>query len=143
MKRRDDRGSAALEAAVLAPPLLAILVVIAVSGRIGIAHQSVDSAAAAGARAASIARTKSQADSAARSVVNDTLANQGVTCLNLQVTTDRAGFDTPVGREASVEVTVTCQVNLSDLVSGTGVPGSVTLSGTASSPLDQFRERQP
>ena len=141
MTRRDEHGSATLETAVLAPALLAILLMIAVAGRIAIAHQSVDSAAAAGARAASISRTKAAANTEANSVVSTTLANQGITCTELVITTDRTGFDIRVGEEATITTTVSCAVSLADLVAIAGVPGSVTLTSSASSPLDQFRER--
>lgn len=140
MTKRDERGSVTLEATVLAPALLVILLMIAAAGRIAIAHQSVDSAAAAGARAASISRTKAAANTSATSVVNATLANQGVVCAGLDITNDREGFDIPVGQQASVTTTVECRVSLADLTLA-GVPGSITLTSSASSPLDQWRER--
>ncbi|MCA0253358.1 MAG: pilus assembly protein [Actinobacteria bacterium] len=140
MRNRDEHGSATLEASVLAPALLAIMLMIAVAGRIAIAHQSVDSAAAAGARAASISRTPTAANTDANTVVNATLANQGIACITLDITNDLTGFKTRVGEAASVTTTVSCTVSLADLTAA-GIPGSVTLTGSASSPLDQFRER--
>ena len=140
MRPRDEHGSATLEASVLLPVALAVGLMLAVAGRIAIAHQSVDSASSAGARAASIARTKTDANAAANSIVRSTLGNQGVTCTDLDISNDLAAFDTRIGERASVTTTITCRVSLADLTV-VGAPGFVTLTATASSPLDQFRER--
>jgi Flp pilus assembly protein TadG len=140
MTPRAEHGSVTLESTVLAPVLLAILLMIAVAGRIAVAAQSLDAAASAGARAASIARSKTDASTAANSIVKTTLGNQGVSCTDFDVTNDLAGFAAPIGERATVTTTVTCRVSLADLTVA-GVPGFVTLTATAWSPLDQFRER--
>ena len=62
------------------------------------------------------------------------LAGQGVTCGDLSVSVDTAGF-VPGG---SVAVTVSCSVGLADLV-GLRLPSTETLSGTAVEPLDLYR----
>ena len=49
-KLRDDRGSAGLEIAILAPALAAVLVLLAASGRLALAGNAVESAASAAAR---------------------------------------------------------------------------------------------
>ena len=60
-KLRDDRGSAGLEIAILAPALAAVLVLLAASGRLALAGNAVESAASAAAREASLARTTAEA----------------------------------------------------------------------------------
>lgn len=134
-----DRGSAALEFVVIAPGLLLIVAVIIFAGRVAIAQQSVDAAAADAARAASISRTQASAGSAARSAATSSLAQQGLTCLNTSTVPDTSGFATPVGTPAFVAATVSCTVNLTDL--GAPIPGTRTVTSTVRSPLDTYRTR--
>ena len=61
--------------------------------------------------------------------------------MSTAVTVDTAGFAAPVGTPATVTATVRCVVNLADLAVP-GVPGTRTVTATASSPVDTFRERQ-
>jgi hypothetical protein len=56
------------------------------------------------------------------------------------VSVDTSGFNNPPGTSASVTVAVACTVDLSD-IGVTGLPGSRTLRDTATSPLDQARDR--
>ena len=60
-----EAGSAAIEAAILAPGLLLILALIVAAGRVETAGAAVETAAHAAARAASLARTEPAALSAA------------------------------------------------------------------------------
>ena len=57
------------------------------------------------------------------------------------VTVDTAGFAVPPGQPAQVTVQVTCDVRLPGLTVIPGIPGSRTLTATASSPLDIYRAR--
>ena len=68
-RRRDpaDRGSATIEAVIGVPAFLLFVGLIIFAGRVAVAHQAVESAAAAAARSASIARTQQEAVSDARS----------------------------------------------------------------------------
>lgn len=134
-----ERGSAALELVIIAPGLLLILAVLIFAGRVAIAQQSVDSAAADAARSASISRTQSAAGGAARSAATSSLANQGLRCLTTGTTVDTSGFASPVGTPAFVTATVTCTVNLRDL--GAPIPGTRTVTATVRSPLDTYRTR--
>jgi Flp pilus assembly protein TadG len=138
--RRTDRGSAALEAAIGVPAFLLFIAFIIGAGRVAIARQAVEAAAAEGARSASIARTQSAADHDASASAAATLANQQLQCVTTQVVVDTAGFAKPVGTPAAVSVTVTCVVNLSD-VAIPGLPGTLPISGTMTSPLDTYRGR--
>ena len=139
-RRCDERGSAAIEAAVMAPPLLALIGLAIVGGRIQVAAGAIENAAHDAARAASISRTKAEAYSNAMAAANATLNQQGLHCASLTVTANLAGFDVPVGQPATVGVSITCVVDFSDLVAD-GIPGSKTLNATFVSPLDSFRTR--
>jgi Flp pilus assembly protein TadG len=138
--RRDERGSAAIEAAILAPPLLVLIGLAIVGGRIQIAGGAIEAAAHDAARAASISRTAGQAQTSAYAAAGATLGQQGLHCANLAVQVDTAGFAVPVGQPATVAVTVSCVVDFSDLVAD-GLPGSKTLNASFVSVLDTFRTR--
>ena len=140
MRRRPETGSAALEAAVGLPAFLLFVALVILAGRLAIATQAVQSSASEAARVASIARTQGAASSAASSAATSSLANQNVNCVRSAVTLDTTGFGAPVGTPAQVTATVRCVVNVADL-SLPGVPGTRTVTGTASSPIDTFRER--
>ena len=136
-----DRGSAALETAIIAPAVLLLLCLAIGAMRVGVAKQSVDAAAHDAVRAASIARNQSAATSAARMAAAQSLAHQGITCQNrTPLHLDATQFGRTVGQPAVVRVTITCVVNLSD-VAVPGTPGSVTLRASYVSPIDQYRSR--
>lgn len=137
---RDDRGSLVLEFAVLAPGLVLIVGLMIVAGRVALAGQSVGQAADEAARAASLARTQSEAVRSAQDTASSSLRQQSLQCTTSTVTVDSSGFARPAGTPATVGATVTCVVRLSD-ISLPGLPGSRTVTATASSPLDTYRER--
>lgn len=137
---RDERGSAAIEAAIGLPAFVLFVGMIIAGGRLAVAHQAVQTAAADAARAASITREARTADGAARREAENSLSNQQIDCRSTRVSVTTAGFQVPVGQPADVTVTVTCRLDLSDL-SVPGVPGSRIVRATMSSPLDTWRER--
>jgi Flp pilus assembly protein TadG len=139
-RRRDERGSAAIEAAILAPPLLVLIGLAIVGGRIQVAGGAIEAAAHDAARAASISRTAGQAQASAHAAADATLSQQGLHCTNLSVQVDTTGFAIPVGQPGTVTVSVTCVVDFSDLVAD-GLPGSKTLNASFVSVLDTFRTR--
>jgi Flp pilus assembly protein TadG len=134
-----DRGSMTLELVVWAPGLLLLIGLLAVAGRVNSAHGAVEQAAVQAARTASIARTSAAASSQAQIAAEQSLAGQGLQCTRVTVTLDTSGFAAPPGQPATVSATVTCPIQLSDLP----FPGLTrTVSRTAVSSLDTFRERQ-
>lgn len=139
-RTRDERGSAAIEAAIGLPAFILFVGLIIAGGRLAIAHQALQSAAADAARTASIARDAGEADSAARREATTSLNNQELRCRSTQVSVDTNGFRVPTGQPADVTVTLTCRVDLADL-SVPGVPGSRLIRATMSSPIDTWRER--
>ena len=137
---KADRGSASLELVIMAPALLLILGVAIYAGRVSSAGQTVEQAASAAARTASIARTGPAAQTSGDAAARDSLTQQGLRCSSTSITVDTSGFTRAVGAAAAVTVTVTCAVNTSDLAFP-GLPGSRTVTGTAVSPLDTYRSR--
>lgn len=141
MKAQDrERGSLSVEMVIWAVPLVLILSVIIGAGRVGMANNAVDQIAHDVARIASIARTSAQAQSDASAAAADLLAAQDLDCTQLAVDVDTSGFAAPVGSPAQVDVSISCTVRLDDLLIP-GVPGSSTLTGTASRIIDTYRER--
>ena len=137
---RGERGSVTLEAVILIPAFLLFVALVIAAGRVAVARQGVQTAAAEAARQASIARTAGEATAKAQAGAQQTLADQQLQCLSSSVVTDTSGFAAPVGTPASVSATVTCEVDLAG-VAIPGLPGSLTITATFQSPLDTFRGR--
>lgn len=137
-----QRGSATTELAVVAPGLLMIIALLVMGGRITIAGGSVEHAAAEAARAASIARTASDAVAAGTAAAQRSLEQQGLSCVGAPaITINAQEFVRPPGEPAAVSATVTCEVQLSDITIPV-VPGSRTITETVQSPLDTYRMRR-
>ncbi len=130
-----DRGSAAIELAIVTPVVIVMLLVVVALGRFSHSRLLVEQASAAAARSASLTSSPFQASTAARQVAAATLANGGLSCAGIQVSVDSGSFH--AGGE--VAVTVTCTADLSDLAVA-GVPGSVSLTATSRSPLETYRQ---
>lgn len=139
MRRRADEGSVAVEAAILAPTLLAFVLIAVAAGRIQTTVGEVDAAARAGARAASLARTPEGARTAAADAVQDSLRGRGVDCTEEPTQDPVYGtIDTPTGPLDTVSVTVRCTVRLDDLLLA-GMPGGKTMTGRFTSVIDRYR----
>ena len=137
---RDERGSAAIEAAIGLPAFILFVGLIIAGGRLAVAHQALQTAAADAARSASIARDAGSAASSARQEAKTSLNNQNLRCRSIGVSVDTSGFRVPAGQPAELTVTLTCRVDLAD-VAVPGVPGSRLIRTTMSSPIDTWRER--
>jgi Flp pilus assembly protein TadG len=136
----SDDGSVAVEAAIILPSLIMFLCLAIAGGRIVTSEAKIDAAAEDAAREASIHRTAAAAQDAAHTAAAESLADQGIACASTTVHVDTGGVSVPVGQVGTVTVTVTCTVNLSDLLLP-GVPGARTLTSTATSVVDQYRQR--
>jgi Flp pilus assembly protein TadG len=135
-----EAGSTTLELVIWAPGLLLVIGLMAVAGRVNAANAAVEQAAADAARSASIARTPGAASTSAVTSAQQSLAAQALQCTTVNVTVDTGGFAASPGQPATVTATVSCPVRLSDL-GIPGLPGTRTVSHTAVSSLDTFRER--
>jgi Flp pilus assembly protein TadG len=118
----------------LTPLLVGLLLFVVLCGRTVSVQLDVDAAAHDAARAASIARTIPAATTGARDAALATLTARTQDCPTPSITVNTGGLR-PGG---VVTVSVTCQVPLRDLAL-LGVPGTRTVSSTASSPIDVFR----
>jgi Flp pilus assembly protein TadG len=132
--RQDERGSAAVELTLLTPLLILLLVFVVLCGRLADTKLRLNDVAHQAARAATLARTPSQATVDARATADAALASAGITCRSLTVSTDTQALRPG----STVTVTVSCGVGLSDLTL-LGVPGSRTLETSFSSPVDVWR----
>ncbi|MER6691983.1 TadE/TadG family type IV pilus assembly protein [Streptomyces minutiscleroticus] len=137
----SDQGSTAIEAAVLLPALIMFLCLALAGGRIVMAGAKADAAAEDAAREASIHRTVAAARDAAHAAATESLTDQGIQCASSTVAVDVGGLAVPVGQVGTVTVTVSCTVPLADLLLP-GVPGSSTLTSSATSVVDQYRQRE-
>jgi Flp pilus assembly protein TadG len=139
MNLRDERGSAAIEAAVAGPAVVLLILLVTFGGRVALAHQSVQAIAADTARAASLARTHTQANTDAANAMQAGFAQQ-LPCASHSLDLDLSGFDKPPGTPASVTATLTCRLASADL----GLPGlpELQISSTMTSPIDTWRERR-
>jgi Flp pilus assembly protein TadG len=131
----DERGSVTVELVLVTPLLILFLLFVVALGRLATSRIDVSGAAAQAARAASIARDPSDATSAAQQTATAALADDHVTCADLSVATDTAGFVAG----GTVSVTITCHVGLADLA-GLRLPASTAVTGTAVSSIDTYRE---
>ncbi len=140
MNLRSERGSASIEAVIIVPAVGLVIALLILAGRITIADQTVHAAAAEAARTSTLARTPDDAHTRANHAARATLTSQNTTCAATEITVDTSGFSRPLGTPASVTVTVTCHIPLTDLTLP-GISGTKTITATANSPLDPYRGR--
>lgn len=136
---RGERGSAAIEAAIGVPAFVLLIGLIIAGGRVATTHESLQSAAADAARAASLDRDPRTATTDAQAAATSSITDQHVHCRDIVVRIDTADFAKQPGQPGAVHVTVSCRLDLSDL-SVPGVPGSRVLTATVSSPIDTWRQ---
>lgn len=145
MNAGRDRGTIAIEMAILTPAVIAFFATALIAGRYAIAKQAADSAAFDAARTASLSRTAATAQSRAREAALRSFTAQGVTCRQLTVSVDTSEFGNDVGEPAVVRVTVVCLAEMSDLIvpdlAFPGTDGTIRLESDFVSPLDTYRTR--
>ena len=139
-QRKSESGSSSVSFAIIAPAILLVIGFLFFAGRVSVAGNVVESAAVAAARDASLARTQAGAVSNAEGAARRVLAEQGTSCSTLTINIDTSGFRAPLGQLATVRATVTCVANLSD-IGIPGIPGSKSLTSSAISPVDSYRQR--
>jgi Flp pilus assembly protein TadG len=131
---RAERGSVTVEAVLLTPLLVMLLVFVAVVVHRGVdARLRLDDAAHQAARAATLQRSAPAAVTAAQHTAGAALALAGVACRD--VVTTMAGSLAPA---ATVTVRVRCTVDLGQALL-LSVPGGKVLESTASEVVDAHR----
>jgi Flp pilus assembly protein TadG len=134
--RRCERGSISVELVVLAPGLALLLLLIAAGARVVEVQGHIDGAARDAARAASVARSYTQAVQAARQAAQADLGPASL-CAPRTVGIQVAGYREVPLTGGAVTVTVTCAVNMSPFTAlGFGL--SKRFTGQAVAPLDPF-----
>ena len=134
----DERGSVAAELTLLMPALLGLLLFVVFCGRLADARLRVDDAAHQAARAATIARSPTQAGTDARAAAWNSLAQAGVSYRHLAIDTQLAGFQPG----ATLSVTLTCHLDASDLAL-LSLPTTIEVSARADSVIDRWRGGRP
>ena len=130
---RGQGGTLAVEAALVAPVLLVLMLLVVYAGRAASADADVRSAAARAARAASLTGDQAAAEVAAAEVATANLATAGIICrtTDIDVAADiRAG--------GTVTVRVGCEVANTDLAL-LAIPGSRWSTATATQVVDTYR----
>ncbi|MEV6445144.1 TadE/TadG family type IV pilus assembly protein [Amycolatopsis sp. NPDC051716] len=131
---RAERGSVTVEAVLIAPVLVMLLVFVAVVVHRGVdARLRLDDAAHQAARAASLQRTRAAATAAAETTATSALTHAGLVCRDATVSTT-----TSASPGSTVVVSVRCTVNFGQALV-LGVPGSRVLSAEASEVVDTYR----
>lgn len=136
----SERGAASVELVLIAPALVAVILLLVAGGRLSMAGTAVESAAASAARAVSLAASSSEADDIAAASASLALAERDVACTNLSVSVDAAALDSVLGVNGEITITIACTVALDD-VALPGLGGSQAISATATSPVDPYRAR--
>ena len=141
MATGDDHGSATTELVLIMPVLVLFLFLVVAAGRLTDAKSDVVSAASDAARAASLQTNGADAAVQAQNIAEDSVAGEGIECINgVDVALElrrRPGCFSP---GATVEATVTCDVDLSDLAL-LAMPGTVTVTEHAWEPIDAYRSQ--
>ncbi|MFF2952595.1 TadE/TadG family type IV pilus assembly protein [Kitasatospora sp. NPDC057965] len=137
--RRSDGGSTAVEAAIIAPAVVALILVAVAAGRVQTAGGTVEAAARSAARTASLARSVDGMDGAAKAAAEHAMEQQGVHCRTSKVEVRHGELVSHGATLATVEVTVRCEVGLGDLIGGPDVPLTKTLTGWFVSVVDRYR----
>jgi Flp pilus assembly protein TadG len=128
----------ALELAILTPLVIAMLLTVVALGRVAYARHLVAQSAAAGARAASLSTSPGAAATAGRGAATDALTEAGISCTGPVVDVDTSGFRAG----GQVTATVHCTADLSAMTL-LGIPGTVDLHASATSPIETHRDLSP
>jgi Flp pilus assembly protein TadG len=136
---RSERGTAAVEMALLAPVLIVLVAAVVAAGRIVETKSALLAVARESARAASEATDGAEAASAASSTARRVAAGLGLDPSRVTLSQGSAGF----GRGQPYRVAVTYEVRLDDLPGLGVIPGSFTLGAEHSELIQRFKSRWP
>ncbi len=141
MAERDEAGSMSLEFVILAPVLIALLLLLAIGGRLSETRIAVQGAARSAARAASLEREAGDATEASKKSAESWLKERELTCSPMSIATNTERFKPSTG-VGFVTVAVECTVSLVgfELLAA---PTSTVVRGSFTEPIDRFREASP
>lgn len=129
--RRSERGSMAVELVILAPVMLAFMLLVVAAGRLVAVKGDLEAASRDAARAASLERDAGTAEARARQVVAASLDRQTTSCRGTSV----GGSFVSGG---IVRVSLDCRVSYAGL-GLIGLPGSVAVKADSTAPIDTYR----
>ena len=131
---RDERGSLAVEMAMIAPGLLLIFGLIFAYGRAAGVNGTLESGTRDGARSATMARSYDEAVTMATAAVAQAIVGTPQAC--------QSSLDVVVSQNfrpgEAITVTATCTYGISD-IGLPGAPGSITPASSFTSMLDPYR----
>lgn len=131
-RRRDDRGAVSMEMVVLLPTVFVLILGFTTYvGRRSEGQAVTDAAARWAARTISIARDPAAAAGGAEADALDTVRAGRASCGEMSFSWSATDED--------VTVTLSCTVDASELLL-LPVPGTTTITSTATEPRDQYRE---
>ncbi|MFF1816353.1 TadE/TadG family type IV pilus assembly protein [Kribbella sp. NPDC058245] len=133
-RARDQRGTMALEMAVLAPILLILFMFLLACGRFFQTSSLLESAARDGARAASMSRSQTEAQIRVNDAVTRTMGQAVKSCKE----TASGVITTTLAAGAPMTVEVTCTIDYRDL-SFLGLSGDTTITKRFTSSVDPYR----
>ena len=137
MTLRSERGTAAVEMALLAPFLVLLVATVVAAGRIVDTKSAVLAVAREAARTASEAPDAGSAVSAGASAASQAAAGLGLDPSRLAVTQSPGGFE----RGEPYRVSVSYEVPLADLPGFGILPGSFVLSAEHAELIQRFKSR--
>ena len=134
MSGRDERGSLAVEMAIIVPSLLLIFGLIFAYGRAASVNGTLESGTRDAARSATIARSYDEAKQRAEAVVREAIRTLPRSCRDSVRVTVSRNFEP--GEPITVDAQ--CSYELSDL-GLPGAPGDITAQSSFTSMLDPYR----
>lgn len=140
-RARDERGSLALEFALLVPIVVLLFGVVVGGARIWLARAATEQAAAAAARGASQARSVQDAERTGAALARAQATTDGLRCQRLVVDVSAGALAQAAGTAGSVASAVTCTVPLADVLVP-GWPGTIEVIGRATAVVDRYRGRE-
>ncbi len=133
-RRRDQRGTLAIEMAIIVPSLLLIFALIYAYGRAATVNGALESGTRDAARSATIARSAAEAQDRARTVLTEAVRDLPASCRSSLQVTVSDGF--VPGEPLTVDAH--CSYSLGDL-GLPGAPGTITPRSSFTSMLDPNR----
>lgn len=137
MNVRSERGTAAVEMALLAPVLIVLVAAVVAAGRIVETESAVLAVAREAARTAADAPDAASAHTAAASTATQVAAGLGLDPSRIVVTQSASGF----GRGEPYRVSVSYEVRLEDLPGLGALPGSFSVSAEHAELIQRFKSR--
>lgn len=137
MKVADERGTAAVELALLAPVFVVLLAVVVAAGRMVETKSAILSVAREAARAASEAPDAVAARNVALATAREVAAGLGLDPARIAVDQDPGGF----GRGDPYRVKVSYEVRLRDLPALGLLPGTFVLEAEHVELVDRFKSQ--